>query len=211
MTTVEILSTSISFLALVISIITAYRTLFKKFSPDVQVKPRLVLNKINTTPSIVLGFDVSNRGVQSGAIDDIVLYIINRQQISQHGDVSLGSTFVFLPTLVVPDDYNIFKTYTEVDLEPFQSIAVSASSRITKYVVFCPRDNGGFIPSAGEIEIKISHRICGSAKWQKVPSQRIVIDSIDANVWRDPTGKNIQIETVGHKKMRNQLMENIAK
>ena len=147
MTPAEVLSVTIAFLALIVSVVTAYRTLFTQFSPEIHLKPRVIFNRLIKAPSIVLGLEIVNHSAQSGTIDDVVLYVKYHQRMAQPGGPGL-STFVFLPALV-RDDYNIFKTYTESDLEPFQSIAISGSSRLTKYIVFSSGISSGFSPLAG--------------------------------------------------------------
>lgn len=210
MTLTEFLSTSVSVLALIVSIITAYRTFFTRFKPDVYVKPRIILDRFNKTPTIVLSCEISNPCAQAGVIDDVVLYIKYRQQTTHQSSAGM-TTHIFLPALIC-DEYNIFKIYQESDFEPFQSIAISAGSRLTKYIVFTPSNANSFSPSAGEIELQLFSRISQGVKWHKTLMKlRVQVDEDAANAWRNPDGKNLLVEAIEHNLMRERLMEQIIK
>jgi|GEM_PF-1502277 len=209
MTWAEIISSLLSLSALVVSVITAYRTLLAKFKVNVFVKPRVVLNRFNKMPSLVVGCEISNRGAQSSSIDDIVLHVKYREHNSHQGAKSI-STYLFLPVLI-RENYNIFATYQDIDFEPFQSISVPINTRLTKFIVFSPRNNNGFSPLEGEIELQLFSRNSGEAKWHKASTElRVPIDADSATKWKDPNGNmGILIETLDHNSLREKLMEEI--
>jgi hypothetical protein len=80
MTIFEIISTFFSVLALILSGITAYRTFFAGFKSDVLVKPRVILSRLNKLPCIIIGCEISNKGVKPGSIEDLVLHVKHREQ-----------------------------------------------------------------------------------------------------------------------------------
>ncbi len=163
MTVAEILAIFISLLALILSFVTAYRTLFARFRGEIFLKPRTILTSVKQGPSkqgpsIVVGCEISNTSAQSGAIDDFILQVKHRQQ-----DVKGINTYSFFPILS-RDDYSIYEHYEETDFEPFQSISVPVNSRLTKYIVFSPSDTN-FSPLSGEIKLQLFSRSYNSRKW----------------------------------------------
>jgi hypothetical protein len=124
MDTTQIVSTTIALLALIVSAITAYRTLFSRFAPEIYSRPHLVLSRLNKVPSIIIGCEFNNLGAHAGTIEDIVVRVKFRQQSDPKATRSI-STYIFLPTLV-RDSYNIFQNYQNTDFEPFQSVPLAA-------------------------------------------------------------------------------------
>lgn len=203
MNTPEIISTAISFFALSISAYTAYKTILARFKAEVLLKPRAALTNYDGKPCIVVGFDISNLGARTGAIDDFVLLVKYKQQ-SPKGINSL----TFLPILI-RDDYSVFKTYDRIDFDPFQSISVPKESKITKYVVFTPTD-GNFLPSAGSIELQVYFRESGSSKFKKTDqSLNFSIESEIAEIWESQTGKSILLESKENDQLRENLMNDL--
>ena len=142
----------ISFLALTVSGITAYRTLFARFKPEIYVRPRIFLSRVNKFPCLVASCEMSNQGARIGSIDDVILRVKYRQQNPAQTTKSI-STYTFLPTLI-GEKYNIFNGEQESDFEPFQSIALSANARLTRFIVFSPSNEDGFVPDSGEMELE---------------------------------------------------------
>jgi len=210
LTTAEIVSTAISILALIISGIAAYRTLFARFRSEIYVRPRIFLSRLNKAPCIVVGCEISNQGACPGSIDDIVLRVKHRQHGVWQGTTKSINTYTFLPTLV-REEYSLFKPYQESDFEPFQSVALSANTRLTKYIVFSPSDEAGFSPSTGEIELRFFKRNSQESSWREVRTRlQIPIDENAANIWGDPDGKSIMLEVTEHNRLRANLMERIS-
>ena len=209
MSIAEILSITISILALIISGITAYRTLFAKFKSEIYVRPRVFLSRLNKAPCVVAGCEISNQGAHPGSLDDIVLRIKYRQHSTAQGTKSIN-TYTFLPTLL-REEYNVFRVYEESDFEPFQSIALSANARLTRYVIFNPSNEDGFSPTAGEMEMQFFSRNSRESNWQKISTPlRIPNSENDAATWRDPNGKSIMLEAIEHNRFRESLMEKIS-
>ncbi len=203
MSTSDVVSAIISFLALVISGYTAYKTILARFGSDVILKPRVALTNFKEGPSIVVGCDIANLGAKSGSIDDFVLLVKYRQQSSK----SINS-LSFLP-LLIRDDYSVFKNYVETDFEPFQSISLPKQSKTTKYIVFVPSD-GKFSPSAGDIELQIYFRDSNASGFSKV--KRVLNFSVNAEavkIWGSPTGQSVLLESQENDKFREKLMESI--
>lgn len=202
MTSFELLSIVIAVLALVISAFTAYATFLVKFKAEIFIKPRIILTRINKQPVIVVGCELSNSSAKSGAIDDVVLLMKYRQ--SNNKGVN---RFTFYPILI-REDFSIFKTYQEVDFEPFQSISLSANTRLVRYVVFSPSTDV-FSPSLGKGELELWFRYFGDRKWHNSKNKKVTLE-IDENtlkIWSDPQGKSIMIETVENYKYRDDLLE----
>lgn len=203
MSTSEIISAVISFVALVVSGYTAYKTILARFRGEVLLKPRAVLTNFDEKPCIVVGCDVSNLGAMSGSIDDFVLAVKYKQQTSK----SINS-LTFLP-LLLRDDYSVFETYERTDFEPFQSISIPKESRLTKYIVFTPSD-GKFSPSAGNIELQVYFRDSNSSEFAKVKRTLNFLISDDAvKIWSTQTGKSILLESQENDKFREKLMDTI--
>jgi len=133
---------------------------------------------------------MSNQGSKAGSIDDIVLKIKYRCGDSKTKNIN---TYSFIPRLSC-EDYSIFKTYQESDFEPFQSIPLPAKSRLTRYIVFIP-SNDGFSPSIGSMEINIFRRNFNCNEWNKShESLNIDVDEDTVTVWKGQSGKGVIIE-----------------
>jgi len=203
MNTAEIIASTISLLALLISVVTAYRTFFAKFQAGVYMLPRVALTRINKTPCIVIGCEITNSGAKSGAVDDIILISKYRQK-----DTKSINTFTFLP-LLIRDDYSVFKTYTESDFEPFQSIVIAANSRVTRYIVFGP-SNKSFSPLPGEVELHVYSRSANETEWQKASGNAsFPVDDLSASVWSSSENKSIMTDTIENDDLRQKLMERL--
>jgi len=205
MTTIELISAFISFLALLVSVITAYRTLYARFRGEVFLKPRIAITHFNDAPSLVAGFEASNLGAKSGTIDDLVLIVQYRQK-NPKGINNL----LFLPYLS-REDYSVFEEYRETDFEPFQSIIIPGNSSATRYIVFSPLD-ASFSPSECELELQLWSRSCNESKWKKAKgSATVVIDEDFANIWRTPESKreSIWLESGENVRLREEFMDKI--
>jgi len=203
MTTAQIISSLIAFFALLISFITAYKTFFSQFTSELFLRSRIILTKINDIPVIIIGCEMSNQGSKAGSIDDIVLKIKYRCGDGKNKNIN---TYSFIPRLS-REDYSIFKTYQESDFEPFQSIPLPAKSRLSRYIVFIP-SNDGFSPSIGSMEINIFRRNFNCNEWNKsYESLNIDLDEDTVTVWKGPSGKGIIIEATENLKYREKLME----
>jgi hypothetical protein len=208
MTQAEVISSLIAFLALVVSVITAYRTLLAKPQVDVFVKPRVILNRYNKIPSLVVGCEISNRGAQPSTIDDIVLYVKYREHNSDQGTKGI-STHLLLPALT-RESYSVFITYKDTDFEPFLSIPIPINTRLTKFIVFSPSNDNGFSPLEGELELQLFSRNAGEKKWRKASTElRVPINANSATTWKDPNGNGIQIDTLDHNRLREKLMNGL--
>jgi hypothetical protein len=204
MSNFELLSLIIAVLALLISAYTAYVTFIVKFRGEVFIRPRVILTRINKQPAIVIGCELSNSSTKSGSIDDII-FLMKYRQANNRGT----NRYTFFPILV-REDFSIFRTYQENEFEPFQSLSIPSNTRLVRYIVFTPSINN-FSPSSGAGEIKFLFRYFGDKKWQSSRNNTVTLE-IDDNtlqIWSDPQGKSVMIETVENYKHRDNLMENM--
>jgi hypothetical protein len=200
----ELASTLVSVVALTISVYTAYRTFFARFQATVYVRPRIILTRINNLPTLMTGCEIVNSSPKSGLIDDVLITIRFRQSNGRGLD-----RYTFYPSLV-RDDFNIFKTYSEIDFEPFQSISVPANARLVKYIAF-NSGSDSFTPSSGKAEIDLRFRCSGNRKWERLINKSITLDINDesSSIWSNPQGRTIMLETIENFQHRNQILENI--
>jgi hypothetical protein len=202
MTSFELISIILATFALVISTFTAYVTFLVKFKGEVFIKPRIILTRINDQPVIVVGCEMSNPSTKSGAIDDIVLLMKYRQ--SNNKSVN---KYTFYPILL-REDFSIFKTYQEIDFEPFQSISLAGNARLVRYIVFSPSTDV-FSLSSGKGKLELWFRYFGDRTWQSSENKKVTLE-IDDNtlgIWSDPQGKSFMIETVENYQYRDELLE----
>lgn len=204
MTTFELLTLIISILALIVSIFTAYKTFVTKFKPEIFMKPRIILTRINQKPAIAVGCEIANSSNKPGLIEDIMLLIKYKNEQTRG-----INSYTFFP-IIVRADFNINKTYQVSDFEPFQAISVSANYRVVQYILFSPETNG-FSPSPGKWELKILFRNFDSNKWQSFKNNTATLQIVEAqsNIWANPQGENIMIETVENYKYRDRLMDTV--
>ena len=203
MTTSEIISSVISLLALTISGITAYRTLFAQFRGKIFLKPQIFLVHPPQGPSIVIGCEIINPGAKPGAIDDLYLLVKCR-----HRDTGSINSYSFLP-LFLRDSYSILKPYQESDFESFQSISVPTNSRLTRYVVF-NANSANFLPQPGEIELQLFSRCSRSNIWEKADGiVNIEIDQGMVSIWDNPQGQSVIVESKEMEKLRDEIMRKV--
>jgi hypothetical protein len=193
----EILTLIISVLALAVSFVTAYRTWFPKFKGEVFIRPYVVLTRLRGSPSIVMGFEITNTGNRSGLLNDLLL-IMNYQQSNSRNKYS------FFPVLI-RQKYSVFETYEESDFEPFQAISVSANERLTRYIMFLP-SQAGFSPAAGDIEVNVFVRK-REGEFESAGKTRFTISSDEATIWQNPDGESIMKETAENNRYRETLMD----
>jgi hypothetical protein len=197
MTTFQILSIAISCLALFISIITAYNNFYTGFKCELFTQPRIVLTQISGMPAIVIACSIINSGKRSGSIDDIVIMLNYKQNVTRSVD-----RYTFFPKLL-KDSYNIFETYTQKDFEPFQTISIGEKSRLEKYIVFTAA-SASFQPSVGDITATLLFRLSGDHKWVSSKNQQnFTIDAESVKLWLNG---NVIIESNINYEYRDKLM-----
>jgi hypothetical protein len=197
MNTFQIVSIGISFLALMISLITAYNNFYTGFKCELFMQPRIILTQVSGMSAIVIACEIINSGRRSGSIDDIVLMIKYKQTATRSVD-----RYTFFPKLMKAS-YNIFETYTQKDFEPFQTISIGEKSRLEKYVIFTAA-NANFQPLVGDIAVKLFLRLSGDRKWIGSKSQQdFSISAESLNLWLK--GKAI-IEANTNYEYRDNLM-----
>jgi len=106
------------------------------------------------------------------------------------------------------EDFNIFKTYQEIDFEPFQSISLAGNTRLVRYIVFSPSTDV-FSPSSGKGKLELWFRYFGDKTWQSSENKKVTLE-IDDNtlgIWSDPQGKSFMIETIENYQYRDELLE----
>jgi hypothetical protein len=200
------LSLIIATTALFISGLTAYKTFYAKFKCDFFMKPRVVLTLVGNSPALVISCEIINSGNCFGSIDDIVLSVNTKQSSTRSID-----RYTFYPKLM-RDTYNVFKNDAEDDFEPFQTIPLTAKSRLSTHIVFIS-PNGNFIPSVGEMTIELFFKVSGNKKWQSAQNTEILdIDQDHQSLWTNADNpRSVIIETRRNREDRDKLMEDVFK
>lgn len=199
----EIVSTLLSISAVIISLITAYKTLTPTSKIEVYLRSRAILSQSDNIPCLIIGFDISNTGSKAGAIEDITLVV----KYTQKGNASINR-YSFIPYLAI-DEYNILKQYTITDFQGFNSIVVPSNSRLTKHIIFVPSNNN-FIPEPGEMELKAHYRLPYEDEWRLADGESgFPINDIQANEWKT-IGKSVTAGSASVAKHRELLMKKVV-
>ncbi|MEM9276283.1 MAG: hypothetical protein AAGA80_25520 [Cyanobacteria bacterium P01_F01_bin.143] len=92
----------------------------------------------------------------------------------------------------------------------FELLTLSANYREVKYILFSP-ETSGFTPSPGKWELKILFRNFDSNKWQSYKNNLATLQIAEeqSNIWANPQGENIMIETDENFKYRDRLMDTV--
>lgn len=176
MTQAEIATIAIASLSLLVSLLTAYRTLLARFSGKIGHAQRVVLTRIAGVPSIELACFFENSGAKPGTLDDLRLKVIPQEG----GEISY-----FYPELM-RNDYNTRQSYSDVEWSPFVNILLSARDRVGRYIVFKPLSNR-FVAKEGTLEILLQCRWHRSKKWSDGPAKlTIALAKEDTETWNNP-------------------------
>lgn len=183
------LSDIISLLALLISILVAYKTLIARFNGRVWPVNALALTKISieekdNIPCIGMACFMENRGARPGRLDRMRIKVHNKQYESDH-------TFY---AYWIRNDYRIFSSYQDSDWFPFGGIALFPDKKVQQYyVVFKPVD-ANFQPVAGDYTISMQVRWMSSNKYITIPPTiKLNLSQSDIQEWRSPTAQTKQI------------------
>jgi hypothetical protein len=207
MTAAEFISSVIAFGAVVVSLISVYRAFFVGFLAEVSPESRVVLSHHSQNPSLVIGCELSNLGARSGAIDDMLL------KVRHNPEVTTTTTEYWFKPYLLREDYNVYVPYDDnTDYRPFQSIFVPRNSSLIRYIVFIPLYTGKFSPESGNMELHLFSRESGKDVFREV--KRTISFSITqsvADVWRDPVGQSLMIDTVENTDLRKRHIERSRK
>lgn len=173
----------ISAIALLVSLLLAAKTLFKRFSGTVWLGNYVVLNHINNISAVTLTCFCENWGTRLGILDDLRMTVEHQET---------GTSYKFFP-VVVRDDYNILEDYDDKDWLAFSGILVPPDSRFQKYVVFKPLTDH-FEAQKGHFKASVRFRWYASRKWTNLPSLQFELSEINAKHWNE-LGKALQIAT----------------
>jgi hypothetical protein len=200
------LSLFIAMLALFISGLNAYKTFYARFTCDFFIKPRVILAQVDNSPALVIACEIMSSGASSGSIDDVVLAVKTKQATTRSID-----RYTFFPKLM-RDTYSVFKNYAQEDFEPFQTIPLTAKSRLSTHIIFVSA-NGNFVPSVGEMTIQLFFKVSGTKKWQGSQNMEVLeIDQQSQSLWTDASNpRSVMIETKGNYEDRDKLMEEVFK
>lgn len=202
MTAMDIVPIIISGVALIVSVVTAYRTHFARFRGQLFVEPRVMFSHFDTQPTIIIGCEVINRTTASGTIEDLVLVVKHR-----HKSTNNVNRYSFVP-LLMRNDYDILREYSRQDFSHFKSITVPQNSQLTRYIVFEPTDDT-FSPKSGDFEMQLYCRNLSEDDWtQTMPATFVVsLDDDLANRWSNKQG--IMTEKIAASRLRNKLMDRL--
>jgi hypothetical protein len=181
----------ISSISLLVSIITAYRTLLQRFAGKVWLGNYVVLNHINNISAVTLTCFFENSGAKLGISDDLRMVVEHRET---------GAAYKFFP-IVMRDDYSIFEDYDEKDWLAFTGIILPPKARVQKYIVFKPLIDH-FEAQKGHFEISVQNRWYGSRKWGELPfTLPFELSEDDAKQWNE-LGKALLLATGNIEELR---------
>ncbi len=183
METKDIATITVSLLALVVSVTTAYRTFFAKFNGRVWFSNRIVLTHIDRVLSLGFACFFENSGAKPGILDDL------RAKVEQKDS---GTITYFYPILM-RSDYSIFKSYSESDWYPFSMVSLPPSFRAEKYLLLKPL-NDQFTAVKGDMNITLELRWHGDGDWIII-NPTLSFNLVDEIVekWRNPESPAYQI------------------
>jgi hypothetical protein len=173
----------VSALSLIISAVTAYKTLFARFSGRVWPATRLVLTRIDGTPSLGLACFFENAGARPGFLDDMRLVVEHRET---------GATYKFFP-LLMREDYNIFESYEGKDWFPFSGFSLAPGVRTERYLLFKPLHDE-FRAQEGRFQVSLQSRWYAKDEWKTLPvSLPFRLTEQVAQQWNDPEAPALQV------------------
>ncbi len=188
MTAEDILRNVIAGLALVVSLLTAYKTLFARFRGKVGASNRLILTQMDGMPSIGLACCFENAGAKPGILDDMRLRVKHSES---------GAIYYFFPQLI-RDTYSIYATYREADWFPFSRLSLPSRERTEKFVLFKPLNNK-FTAEAGSFEVTLEARFeggdswWGTKKWNGESTQSYKLSEEISTKWNSRDAPAIQV------------------
>ena len=179
MTTAEILSTSIAFLALMISSITAYFTLLARFQGNILPRRRVILTQIETIPYLGLECEFVNDGAKPGLIEDLSIDMMDET----------GKPTTFLP-FYFKEIFNIADNYSIRDYIQFTGQSLSKLQRYKCFVFFRP-SGSDFKPNPGITSITTNFCLSIEKNKWKRSIVGISMDLKEDNIkeWVSPNGK----------------------
>jgi hypothetical protein len=183
----------ISAISLLVSLITAYKTLFQRFAGRIWLGNYLVLNRVNDAPAITLTVFLENSGAKVGILDDLRMIVEHQES---------GTSYKFFP-VVTGDKYNILADGETENEEwiSFSGIVLPPSSRVRKYVAFKPVvDN--FRAQKGHFKISVHSRWYDNKKWEISPlSLPFELAETDVGQWNEQK-KALQVATDNIQRLR---------
>jgi hypothetical protein len=189
------LSDAIAFLALLISLYTAYDSFLAKFKGQLWFSEQIILLSLDNTPSICLPCFIENSGAKEGALADIRITVkIKNNQAS----------YSFYP-LLMKDDYSIHGSYTTDDWWQFGIISLPPKYRKQTYIFFKPL-NDNYSSIDGEMAIRLQVRWHGDNTWNNIGKE--VIFTLETGIsqkWNNPTNPPIQVASSNFMALRENL------
>lgn len=199
MNTADWITSTMAGLSLLVSVLTAYFTLFRRPRAVVGAHRRIILVQVENVPCLVVYCTAYNPGVRTVYVEDLVL------KLSHRGS---GSNFTFCPVLL-REQYNVFQDFRPQDFEPFKSISVGPREGLERAVVFKPL-LVHFSPSAGTLDLEFQ-KTCDVDHGYSATTARfsIELDQKAADEWSSPVGSNRQIEAVEIGIKRRRFLESL--
>lgn len=199
MTLAETISSIIAFIALIISGVTAYLTLFARFKGIFSPKRRVILTQINGVPYVVLECEFRNEGAKHGSIEDLMLKVTHPET---------GSEFNFAPQFIKLQ-FNIFDRYNITDFLIFSGVALGTKERREMYIAFRPL-LPQFSPPVGLVKLHASAKVNGQTNWlnSTEPISLRLSDDINKKwISLPPIGEAQQLEAIEIGISRQSLLE----
>jgi len=195
----KIITIFISFSALIVSICTAYFTLFSRFQVEIFLKPFIILTRCNGQLSIIISCEIMNKGAKSGIINDIVLLVQNKQS-------NTVNKTLLLPKYITKK-YNLLKK-TKANFEYFQSVAVSGKNHISRFIIFCPSEDPNF--ANGEFVFSLYNQSPNNGhKWCEAKNQILLkIDQTTIDDWKNKD-EELQLDGAETINYRTELAEKL--
>lgn len=194
MTLGDIITSVIAALALLVSLATAYLTLWSGFRVTVLPRRRPVLYQVDGIPCLMLECEFVNDGARPGSVEDMLVYL--RRPDS-------GEKYEFTPSLV-RDQFNIFHSYQKDDFAPFAGISIGARQRRELCIVFSPTQKP-FVPPVGNVVVDTRLAVDSKLKgWIVSPTTLSLNLGEDlAARWASPDGSPLQVTAVEITQRRN--------
>jgi hypothetical protein len=192
MITADIITNVIAGLALLISLITAYKTLLSRFSGRIRPASRFSLSHVNNLPSIALACSLENAGARPGVLDDLRLVVKHNES---------GDTSRFNAQLA-RKDYGDSGGGGDKGWFLFSAISLPSREQTDRYVQFAPQ-NERFTAQEGHYEITVESMWYGSRRWEGASSLHFELSKKNAEDWNTPTSQDILILSAELMRRRN--------
>lgn len=182
LTTNEIITIIFSFIALLVSFYTAYRSFWARFSGKVWCSNRIALIHSDGIPSLGLACFFENIGAKPGILDDMRVKVDLKE---------VGTSYYFYP-LLMRNEYSIYKPYSVDEWYPYGMISMPPLYRAEKFIILKPQDDK-FKAAIGTMTLRLEVRWSGQSRWTSVEELSFNLDQTATDKWNDSTAPSWQV------------------